>query len=125
MGKPGWERSQSRLKASEPRELKHLSTWRQEKSTEMPLVAASETGRAQTGALRGAGVVGPTFAYSDVRRSLLEWSAIDGESPVAEDNELYVVEFLSNARNEEPGVKPGGPPSKAKDSRVTDSERVP
>jgi hypothetical protein len=91
----------------------------------MPSVAASERGRAQTGALRGAGVVGPTDAYGDVKRSLLEWSAIDGESPVVEDNEPYVVEFLSNARNEEPGVKPGGPPSKAKDSRVTDSERVP
>ncbi len=36
-----------------------------------------------------------------------------------------MVEFLSNARYESPGVKLGGPPSKAKDSRVTDSERVP
>ena len=35
------------------------------------------------------------------------------------------MEFLSNARLEEPGVKLGGPPSKAKDSRVTDSGRVP
>ena len=36
-----------------------------------------------------------------------------------------VVEFLSNARSENPGVKLGGPPSKAKDSCVTDSGRVP
>ena len=36
-----------------------------------------------------------------------------------------LVVFLSSARNEEPGVKLGGPPSKAKDSRVTDSGRVP
>ena len=36
-----------------------------------------------------------------------------------------VVEFLSNARPEKSGVKLGGPPSKAKDSRVTDSGRVP
>ena len=36
-----------------------------------------------------------------------------------------LVEFLSNARLEEPGVKLGGPPSKAKDSCITDSERVP
>jgi hypothetical protein len=36
-----------------------------------------------------------------------------------------LVEFLSNARHEKSGVKLGGPPSKAKDSRVTDSERVP
>jgi hypothetical protein len=35
------------------------------------------------------------------------------------------VEFLSNARPEKSGVKLGGPPSKAKHSRVTDSERVP
>ena len=35
------------------------------------------------------------------------------------------VEFLSNARYESPGVNLGGPPSKAKDSRVTDSGRVP
>ena len=60
----------------------------------------------------------------DVRRSPLEWGARDGESPVAEDR-CVEVEFLSNARYESPGVKLGGPPSKAKDSRVTDSGRVP
>ena len=58
-------------------------------------------------------------------RRLLERSAKDGDSPVSEDDEFDVVEFLSNARYEEPGVNLGGPPSKAKDSRVTDSERVP
>ena len=55
----------------------------------------------------------------------MEWGARDGESPVAEDYGLPEVEFLSNARYESPGVKLGGPPSKAKDSRVTDSGRVP
>ena len=35
------------------------------------------------------------------------------------------MEFLSNARLEKSGVKLGGPPSKAKDSCVTDSGRVP
>ena len=35
------------------------------------------------------------------------------------------MEFLSNARLEESGVKLGGPPSKAKYSPATDSERVP
>ena len=59
------------------------------------------------------------------RRSPLERGARDGESPVAEDYGDTVVEFLSNARYESPGVKLGGPPSKAKDSRVTDSGRVP
>ena len=56
---------------------------------------------------------------------LLEWRAIDGESPVGEGEELLLVGILSNARLEEPGVKLGGPPSKAKDSRMTDSGRVP
>ena len=54
----------------------------------------------------------------------MERGARDGESPVAEDR-AFEVEFLSNARYESPGVKLGGPPSKAKDSRVTDSGRVP
>jgi hypothetical protein len=60
-----------------------------------------------------------------VRRTPLERGAVDGESPVAEDHTTFEVEFLSNARYESPGVKLGGPPSKAKDSRVTDSGRVP
>ena len=55
----------------------------------------------------------------------MERGARDGESPVPDDDGRWLVEFLSNARYEEPGVKLGGPPSKAKDSRVTDSERVP
>ena len=55
----------------------------------------------------------------------MEWGARDGESPVGDGEGLWLVEFLSNARLEEPGVKLGGPPSKAKDSRVTDSGRVP
>ena len=55
----------------------------------------------------------------------LERGARDGDSPVAEADGPDGVEFLSNARYESPGVKLGGPPSKAKDSRVTDSGRVP
>ena len=54
----------------------------------------------------------------------MEQGAREGESPV-DDSRAALVEFLSNARHEKPGVKLGGPPSKAKDSRVTDSERVP
>ena len=91
----------------------------------MPSVAASERGRAQTDGLRAGGVVGPTDGTRDVKRSPLGWGARDGESPVAEDQGRVLVEFLSSARHEKPGVKLGGPPSKAKDSRVTDSERVP
>lgn len=55
----------------------------------------------------------------------MERGAIDGDSPVDEDNVLCVVDFLSNARHEKSGVNPGGPPSKPKDSYVTDSGRVP
>ena len=55
----------------------------------------------------------------------LERGAKDGDSPVDADDGPGVVEFLSNARYESPGVNLGGPPSKAKDSRVTDSGRVP
>ena len=60
-----------------------------------------------------------------VSGSPLERGARDGESPVGEGDGRHVAEVLSSARPEKSGVKPGGPPSKAKDSRVTDSGRVP
>ena len=65
------------------------------------------------------------MGVEDRSSSPLERGARDGESPVDDAVESCFVEFLSNARLEESGVKPGGPPSKAKDSRVTDSGRVP
>ncbi len=71
------------------------------------------------------GVVGPADAWGEASQSPLGWGARDGESPVGEREGPDVAEFLSNARHEKSGVKLGGPPSKAKDSRVTDSERVP
>jgi hypothetical protein len=80
---------------------------------------------AQTDAHRSVGVVGPTDGSGEATRSPLERGAEDGDSPVAEGEAPLLVEFLSSARHEEPGAKPGGPPSKAKDSRVTDSGRVP
>ena len=73
----------------------------------------------------GPGVVGPTGGASEASRSPLERGTGAGESPVAEGEGPGLVEFLSSARYEEPGAKPGGPPSKAEDSRVTDSGRVP
>ena len=97
----------------------------EEKSSEMPSVAASERGGAQTSLPWGAGVVGPTDATANASGSPLERGARDGESPVGDSGGAVVVEFLSNARHEESGVKLGGPPSKAKDSCVTDSGRVP
>jgi hypothetical protein len=54
----------------------------------------------------------------------LEQGPEDGDRPVS-NRKRYVVEFLSNARPEKSGVKLGRPLSKAKYSRVTDSERVP
>ena len=97
----------------------------EEKSTEITPVAASERVPAQTGLHCKSGVVGPTDGSGEATRSPLERGPKDGERPVAEGDGLALVEFLSNARYEEPGVKLGGPPSKAKDSRVTDSGRVP
>ena len=96
----------------------------EEESIEMPEVAASETGRSPNRAPCGRGVVGPTDGSTDGRGSRLERRAREGESPVVEPRVL-LVEFLSNARPEYSGVKLGGPPSKAKDSCVTDSGRVP
>ena len=90
----------------------------------MPGVAASETGPAQTEGPWTFGVVGPTDALERTSRSPLERGTRDGDSPVDEVR-ASVVGILSNARLVESGVKLGGPPSKAKDSRVTDSGRVP
>jgi hypothetical protein len=71
------------------------------------------------------GVVGPTDVHIEASQSALERAAVDGESPVDEGDGVCAVVFLSITRPEEPGVKLGGPPSKAKDSCVTDSGRVP
>ena len=109
----------------EPGELKHLSTRRKEKSTRDALSSGERTGRSPNRHPCGAGVVGPADGTIEVSRSPLGWGARDGESPVGEDEAAVLVVFLSSARNEEPGVKLGGPPSKAKDSYVTDSGRVP
>jgi len=70
------------------------------------------------------GVVGPTDVLGKASRSPLERGTIDGDSPVGEVAP-GIVGILSNARLVESGVKLGGPPSKAKDSHVTDSGRVP
>ncbi len=97
----------------------------EEKSIEITRVAASETVRGPNRPPRGAGVVGPADGLGEATRSPLERGAEDGDSPVAEGQGPRLAEFLSSARYEEPGAKPGGPPPKAEDSRVTDSGRVP
>ena len=97
----------------------------EEKSTEITQVAASERVPSLNRLPCGVGVVGPTDGQVEASRSPLGRGAEDGESPVGGGEVVWLVVFLSSARNEEPGAKLGGPPSKAKDSRVTDSGRVP
>ena len=55
----------------------------------------------------------------------LERSAIDGDSPVIEMVSPLWVRFPSTMGPVKPCGKLGGPPSKAKYSRATDSAQVP
>ena len=55
---------------------------------------------------------------------LLESGAIAGDSPLIEKLTI-MARIPSRARHVKPGLNPGGPPSKAKYSSVTDSEPVP
>lgn len=54
----------------------------------------------------------------------METWAEQGDSPVCEMRSLK-DEILSRAGHVKPGLKQGGPPSKAKYSLMTDSEQVP
>src|SRR6266700_1548414 len=56
----------------------------EEKSTEIPLVVASERGAAQTSTFRSAGVVGPTQASPVAHPKVLEGTTREGESPVGD-----------------------------------------
>jgi hypothetical protein len=107
-----------------PEEEKSTTTGGASRS-EITRVAASETVRSLNHAPCGRGVVGATDGSSEATRSPLERGPEDGERPVGEGEGFELAEFLSSARYEEPGVKLGGPPSKAEDSRVTDSGQVP
>jgi hypothetical protein len=60
----------------------------------------------------------------EVSRSGLEKPAIDGYSPVRE-NQSTPMGILSKAGHVKPCLKSGGPPSKAKYEQMTDSEQVP
>ncbi len=91
----------------------------------IPLVVASERGRAQTMMCHGIiGVVGPRCGTKLSERNVLERSAIDGDSPVFEAS-LKPSGILSSAGHEEFCVNLPGPSGKAKYSRETDSEPVP
>ena len=56
----------------------------------IPLVAASEGGRGQTGYSDMAGVVGLAISYFTTETNCLERQAIDGDSPVIEGLEGVV-----------------------------------
>src|SRR4051812_43470891 len=117
MGKPTErERSVSLFGVKRTRGTETSQYLEEEKSTEITQVAASERVPSPNRSPCGIGVVGATDARTEAKRSPLGWGARDGESPVADGEGVRVVEFLSSTRLEEPGVKLGGPPSKAKDS---------
>ena len=72
----------------------------EEKSTEMPLVAASERGQGLNRDSSSLGVVGSRDDCCRANRSPLEWGATDGESPVDDGRRRQLVAILSNARLE-------------------------
>ena len=101
MGKPGGARvPSSPVTVKRTRGTETSQYPEEEKSTEMPQVAASERGPSPNRGPCGRGVVGPTDALDERNRSPLEWGARDGDSPVGEAEGFSVVEFLSNARLE-------------------------
>ena len=111
----------------------------EEKSTEIPGVAASETGPAQTGARVTAcgrfraGVVGRSARGPHpppaVRNLPLRGTAWEGRrnrvrAPYPKRRRQPAT-AQSTAGHVKPGGKQGGPPSKAEHSPATDSEPVP
>ena len=85
---------------------------------------ASESGRGQTVILRYCGV-------ADRREDKQDFSGMSGRKAKSKERKSRVREKVKNiirhqstTRHEEPCGKPGGPPSKPKNSSVTDSEAV-
>src|SRR5687768_6508967 len=88
--------------SGEPTQGTETSKYLQEKkSSEIPQVAASERGRAQTSPFRGSGVVGPVRGLPALTvhgsRSGLERPATAGESPVGEACTAVWHRYLSKA----------------------------
>jgi hypothetical protein len=103
----------------------------EKKSTEIPAVAVSEPGKAQTDSSDRVGVVGLLRGLArevtktwDSRRPL-ERATKEGDSPVDEILSPSWKQFPSTAGHVEPRGKPGGPSSKAKYLPATDSALVP
>ena len=103
----------------------------EEKSKEIPLVVASERGKAQTTSSNTGGVVGllqgvaREVTKSSCNRRFLERTTKEGESPVSETWRSSWKQFPSTAGHVEPRGKLGRPFPKAKYLLATDSELVP
>src|SRR5882757_5072352 len=101
------------------------------KSIEIPLVAVSERGRAQTDGSNTFGVVGQSqgvarrVTKSACSGRILERTTRGGDSPVHETRWSLWRLFPSTAGHVESRGNLGGPSSKAKYSLATDSEQVP
>ena len=117
-----WIAAAGHTLGSEPSEYQQ-----EKKSNEIPPVAASERGGAQTACLRVRGVVGVRRGIArPVRKrncsgTVLGRPATAGESPVRETVAPGWPHFLSTAGHEKSCRNLGGPPSKAKYSAATDS----
>ncbi len=91
-GNSGLSRTEHIGAGSERGEVKHLSTRRKRNQIEIPLVVASERGRAQTAGSNSIGVVGllQGVARKVIKtiyiRKLLERTTKEGDSPVGEMN---------------------------------------
>ena len=133
MGKPGGGHAPSPapeyIGSREPTGRTETSKYPQEeKSNEIPLVAVSEGGRAQTGP-SGPGLQGRSGACPAPMESVAE-AAWNGppervRAPYAKQITREWLRYLSTAGHEESRRNLGGPPSKAKYSSVTDSAPVP
>ena len=99
-GNPATRERRHHLRVRQTRGTETSQYLEEEKSNEMPLVAASERGHGLNRDSSSFGVVGSTDGHSRANRSPLEWGAKDGESPVDDGERLWLVAILSNARLE-------------------------
>ena len=116
--------SNTQTQEARPAEVTHLSKQRKKNLEEIPLVAASEEGKAQTQDFVFWGLKGLSYAYSKTQLNNLGRLAKKGDSPVSEKTEKR-DRYLSKTGHGKSGLNLGGPPSKAKYSSMTDSEPVP
>jgi hypothetical protein len=115
MGKPGRERSRSSGLGRRRTTGTETSQYREGREINRDAPSSGERkGLSPNQSACPAGVVGPADGRVEASRTPLERGAEDGESPVGEGEVRRPAVFLSSARPEKSGAKPGGPPSKAK-----------